>query len=137
MTGRINSRRTLVAGFVAILIFLAGCANQTSEITPTPEPTRDPKAEQPIVQQLQKINSAAVPVYQEATIAMDKGELEKSKKLYEQVTVIAPGFSTAYRRLSYIELDLHNLPQAEEFARKALALEAISYNQSLLAWILL
>jgi Zn-dependent protease with chaperone function/Flp pilus assembly protein TadD len=93
--------------------------------------------EKPIELQLEKTKPDAVPVYQEATQAFDKGNYEKSKQLYEQVIVMAPDFSTAYRRLGYIELSLNNMDRAEELTRKALALEPNSYNQSSLAIILL
>src|SRR5215510_3876182 len=94
--------------FLSVILFLllSGCTNRPVEATPSAEPTRDPNAEQTIEQQLQKIDSAAIPVYQEATDALDKGDYEKSKGLYEQVIVLAPEFSTAYRRLGYIELSL-------------------------------
>ena len=126
--------RILLAMFLCFVV--AGCAKQ-SVATPQPEPTRDPNSEKSIELQLGKINPDAVPVYQEATKAMDDGDYDKSKQLYEQVIVMAPDFSTAYRRLGYIELNLNNIPRAEELTRKALALEPHSYNQSSLAIILL
>jgi Zn-dependent protease with chaperone function/tetratricopeptide (TPR) repeat protein len=137
MINNLKPFRAYVFLSVLLILLLSGCASKTVEATPSAQPTRDPNVEQTIEKQLQKIDSAAIPVYQEATNALDKGDYEKSKGLYEQVIVIAPGFSTAYRRLGYIELSLNNIERAEELTRKALALEPNSYNQSSLAIILL
>jgi len=122
---------------LVLLFLLSGCASKTVEAPPPAEPTRDPNLEQAIEQQLRKINSDAIPVYEDATTAFDKGNYDKSKTLYEQVVVMAPEFSTAYRRLGYLELNLNNIDRAEELTRKALGLEPNSYNQSSLALILL
>jgi Zn-dependent protease with chaperone function len=122
---------------VIFLFFLSGCTSKTVETPPSAEPTRDPNLERAIKQQLQNMNSDAIPIYQDATTAFDKGNYDKSKTLYEQVIVMAPEFSTAYRRLGYIELNPNNIDQAEELTRKALVLEPNSYNQSSLALILL
>src|ERR1044072_912112 len=108
---------------VVLFLLLVGCANKAVEAPPTTEPTRDPNLERTIQQQLQGMNSAALPVYQEATDAMDRGDIETSKKLYEKVAVMAPQFSTVYRRLGYIELNNNNVDRAEELTRKALDLE--------------
>ena len=137
MTNYIKPLRAYVFLSVILFLLLSGCTNKSVEATPSVEPTRDPNLEHSIEKQLQKIDSAAVPVYQEATNALDKGDYEKSKGLYEQVIVLAPEFSTAYRRLGFIELSLNNIEQAEELTRKALSLEPNSYNQSSLAFILL
>jgi Zn-dependent protease with chaperone function len=136
MRKHIQSLRTFRFLAAVLFLLLAGCANQQTA-TPPPETTRDPNLEKPLEQQLGKMNPAAVPVYQEATRLLDSGDVEKSRQLYEQVLVMAPEFSTAYRRLGYIELGLNNIERAEELTRKALELEPNSYNQSALALILL
>ena len=133
---QIKSLRVRILVAMLLCFVLSGCAKQ-SVATPPPEPTRDPNSEKPIELQLGKINSDAIPVYQEATQAMDHGDYATSKQLYEQVIAMAPNFSTAYRRLGYIELNLNNIARAEELTRKALDLEPQSYNQSSLAIILL
>lgn len=124
--------------FLAILavLLLAGCASQPA---PTPDPTkgRDQKYEQELVQQLQGINPVAVPVFQEATRLLDANDLEKAKPLFEQVIVLAPGFSAAYRRIGYVELNNGNTQQAIELGQKAVDLEPNAYNQSALALALL
>ena len=127
-----------VFGFLAFILFffLTGCANEAA-VPPTVEPTRDPVLEKAIEQELEKMNPAAVSVYQEATIALDSNDLEKSKKLYEQVLVLAPNFSTAYRRLGYIALNTNDIVKAEELSRKAVDIDPSSYNQSSLAFVLL
>jgi Zn-dependent protease with chaperone function len=116
--------------------FVTACAKQPALAT-KPEATREPNLEKPIELQLEKMNPDAVPVYDEATRALDEGDYTRSKQLYEQVIVMAPDFSTAYRRLGYIELSLNNIDRSEELTRKALTLEPNSYNQSSLAMVLL
>ncbi len=137
MINKIKTQRACTFLSIILFLFLVGCASKTVEAPPSVEPTRDPNLEKPVELQLGKINPEAVPVYQEATQALDNGNYEKSKQLYEQVIVMAPDFSTAYRRLGYIELGLNNVDRAEELTRKALTLEPNSYNQSSLAIILL
>jgi Zn-dependent protease with chaperone function/tetratricopeptide (TPR) repeat protein len=121
---------------VVILSFaLVGCMAKPS-VTPQAQPTRDPNEERLLEQQLAGMNPAAVPVYQEATKAMDSGDAGKAAQLYKQVMMLAPGFSTSYRRLGYIELGLKHVDKAEELNRQAVALEPNSYNQSSLALVL-
>jgi hypothetical protein len=94
-----NSFQMTIFLIVVFSFLLGACANEPV-ISPAPQPTRDPNLEQSIEEQLVRVNSEAVPVYREATTALDSGELEKSKDLYEQLIVMAPEFATAYRRLS-------------------------------------
>jgi Zn-dependent protease with chaperone function len=122
---------------IAILSFLLAACVRKPVVSPVPEPTRDPNLEASIERQLQAMNPAALPVYRQATTAMDSGDLEKSKDLYEQVTVMAPEFATAYRRLSYVEYYSNNLARAEELARKAFEMEPNAYNKTSLARVLL
>src|SRR6266508_1372039 len=125
MTHQIKSLRIFILLVVIFCFIFSACAKQPV-VTPQPQPTRDPNSEKPIELQLEKINPDALPVYKEATKAMDEGNAKKSKQLYEQVIVMAPEFSTAYRRLGYIELE-NNIDRAEELCRKALALEPSAY----------
>lgn len=134
---QINLAKVYVFLSILLLVSLSGCGGKSAAETPPVVPTRDPNLEHSIEQQLQQMNSAAIPVYREATKALDQGDYEESKKLYEQVIALAPEFSTAYRRLGYIESGLDHVDRAEELTRKALALEPNSYNQSSLAMILL
>ena len=119
------------------LVCLTGCANQP-ETTPPPQTARDAALEQSFEKQLNSINPAAVEIYHDATTALDARDYAKSKILYQKVINMAPGFSTAYRRLSYIELYIDNdRNQALSLIRKAVALEPDAYNQSSLAETLL
>jgi Zn-dependent protease with chaperone function/Flp pilus assembly protein TadD len=68
---------------------------------------------------------------------MDSGDYEKAIQAYQQVIVLAPNFSTAYRRLGYMELNRNDIEKAEELTRKAIDLELNSFNQSSLALVLL
>lgn len=132
--------KKLITTFILVLLLsnlLAGCANKPVE-TPPPQATRDANEEQKFEQQLDEMNPKAVQIYQEATNSLDAGDYEKSMRLYQQVILLAPNFSTAYRRLGYIELNHNNnIEKAEELSRKALELEPNSYNQSALALVLL
>ena len=120
---------------ILLTFLLAGCAAKSVDAPPK-QASRDPKDEQVLEQQLKGMNPKAVPIYQEATKATDSGNLEEAMKLYQEVLVLAPDFSTAYRRLGYIELSRNNIDKAEELDRKALELEPNSFNQSALALVL-
>jgi Zn-dependent protease with chaperone function/Flp pilus assembly protein TadD len=133
------ARPTKSSLFLHLLLFflLAGCVAASPAEEPPPLATRDPNDEQKIELQLQEMNPTAVPAFHEATLAMDAGEFEKARQLYESVIKMAPDFSSAYRRLGYIELSLSNVQRAEELSRKALELEPNSFNQSSLSLVLL
>jgi tetratricopeptide (TPR) repeat protein len=123
--------------FVVLLSLLTGCANKTNETIP-PQPTRDMALEKSFEKQLNAMNPTAVKVYQDATAALDAGNYIKSKLLYEQVSALAPNFSTAYRRLSYIELSInHNRDQALVLLRKAVSLEPDAFNLAALSMALM
>jgi Zn-dependent protease with chaperone function/Tfp pilus assembly protein PilF len=126
--------------FVLVLLSLlfTSCAGQDLVSTGTPlQSTRDLHLEATIEASLAKINPEAVQVYRDATTALDAGDYETSKRLYEQVIIMAPDFSTAYRRLGYIENENNNTNKSIEMLRKAVALEPNGYNQSALAMSLL
>lgn len=126
--------------FLSLILSLmvAGCSSlYGANPTPTPEPTRDPVLEQTIEKQLASMNPDALPIYREATKALDADEYEKSRDLYNQVTDLAPNFATAYRRLGYIESALENPQGAIKLIRKAVELEPDGYNKNALAAALL
>ncbi|HUH99319.1 MAG TPA: M48 family metalloprotease [Anaerolineales bacterium] len=137
MIRHIGSSQILVFLATVLIFFLSGCAGNTAAAVPQPLPTRDPGLEQSLERQLGQMSGEAVPIYEEATQSLDAGDYQKSMALYQQVIALAPNFSTAYRRLGYIELSLRNIAEAEQLSRKALSLETNSYNQSSLAMVLL
>jgi Zn-dependent protease with chaperone function len=100
-------------------------------------PERDPVVEQEITGRLATINPAAVPIFQEATRAMDAGDLTAAKQGYERVLQLAPGFPDAMRRLSYVEGELGNVEAAVQWARQAYAAQDSPYNREALARALL
>jgi outer membrane protein assembly factor BamD (BamD/ComL family) len=94
---------------LALALFLAGCAQQPA-VTPTSHgSTRDAALEKDFQTQLARIDPAAVPIYNQATAALDAKDYATAKKLYEQVGSMAPGFSAAFRRLGYIQSSLNDL----------------------------
>jgi len=101
------------------------------------DPERDPAFEQDIYDRLIEINPDAVPIFQEATRAMDAGELTAAKRGYEQVLELAPDFPDALRRLSYVEQGLGNVEASLQFARQAYAVQDSPYNRTALARALL
>jgi Zn-dependent protease with chaperone function len=100
-------------------------------------PGRDPAFEQEIYDRLAAINADAVPIFQEATQAMDAGDLVAAKQGYELVLDLAPDFPDAARRLSYVELGLGNIQVAVQCARQAYAVQDSPYNRNALARALL
>lgn len=104
---------------------------------PQEQPGRDPAFEQEIYDRLEAIAPQAVPLFQEATRAMDAGDLVAAKQGYEQVLELAPNFPDAARRLSYVELGLGNVEAAVERARQAHDAGDSPYNLTALAQALL
>lgn len=124
--------------FAILLFVLSACSAKTKPTsTPTPEPTRDPVLESTFVSQLQTLNPDAVPVYQQATTAMDANKLDEAMKLYEKVILMAPNFSVAHRRLGTLEAENKDITDAIAQLRLAVSLEPNGYNQSALANVLL
>lgn len=123
---------TLILALSTVLYGVTPVAAQTGSGT-----QRDPKEEQAILDQLAQINPQAVPIFQEATRALDSGDYVAARQGYEKVLELAPGFSPAERRLSYVETRLGNVEAAIQHARAAVAAEPSSYNESALALALL
>lgn len=98
---------------------------------------RDQVFEQAVLDRLRQINPEAVPVFQAATAALDRGDLQAARQGYEQVLQMAPGFPDAERRLAQVYLELDDLDQAETHARKAVAADDGSpFNHAMLAMVL-
>lgn len=132
-----NTAKILYTLTFLLLLISSGCSN-LSRATPTPAPiaTRDPNLEATAVAQLEAMNPDAVQLYRDGSTAMDAGDYETSKELYQQVLNLAPNFATAYRRLGYISLDSNDIDGSIQLLQKAVELEPNGYNQSALAWAL-
>jgi len=126
----------LLMNIILVLLTVTGC-NQAISATPAQQASRDLVLEQAIETQLQGMNPAALPIYREATQALDAGEFDKARELYTRVTSLAPDFSVAYRRLGNIEGYYQNYEEAVRLSRKAIELEPNAYNQTALARALL
>lgn len=101
---------------------------------------RDLAAEQEILDRLGKIAPEAVPIFDQATLALDRGDaasLAAARTGFAQVLVLAPDFPDALRRLSYAELELGEVSAAINHARRAYAADASPYNAEAVARALL
>jgi tetratricopeptide (TPR) repeat protein len=98
---------------------------------------RDPVFEQEIYDRLAKIDPEAAPLFQEATHAMDAGDLAAARQGYEQVLALAPEFPDAVRRLSYVYNRLGDAQTALRYAEQAYAIDPSPYNQLAVASALL
>jgi Zn-dependent protease with chaperone function/Tfp pilus assembly protein PilF len=98
---------------------------------------RDPVFEQDIYDRLAEINPEAAPIFQEATRAMDAGDLTSARQGYEQVLALAPEFPDAVRRLSYVYNRLGDAQTALRYAEQAYAIDPSPYNQLAVAGALL
>lgn len=94
---------------------------------------RDPAEEQEIYDRLAEIDPEAVPIFQEATRAMDDGDFMDAREGYEQVLILAPDFPDALRRLSYVEVLLGEVESALSYAERAYAVDPSPWNQYALA----
>jgi len=126
---------TIIACLLAITVIIPPVVAQ-DHLQQEP-PGRDPAFEQEIYDRLAAINADAVPIFQEATQAMDAGDLVAAKQGYELVLDLAPDFPDAARRLSYIEMGLGSIEAALQRARQAYAVQDSPYNCNALARALL
>lgn len=123
---------------IGLILFL--CQTGTAwaqEATPMPYTGRDPVFEQAIYDKLSAIAPEAVPLFQQATEALDANNFEEAKRLYTRVLGYAPGFPDALRRMSYAEGALGNTGQAIQHARQAYNLDPSAYNQLGIANVLI
>jgi len=102
-----------------------------------PESGRDPVFEQAILDKLEEINPNAVPLFVEATLALDNSDFGLAKQGYEAVLELAPDFPDALRRLSYLAVVSGDVEGGLVLAREALEIEDSPYNQKAVARILL
>jgi tetratricopeptide (TPR) repeat protein len=133
--------RKLYFIFVACaLIVVAGVGSVLAQEA-TPEipvlGSRDPIFEQAIYDKLDAINPEAVPLFKQATEALDANNLIEAQRLYKRVLELAPDFPDALRRLSYAESAFGNLDLALEYARRAYEVDPSPYNQIGVASVLI
>jgi len=124
----------LASVFLSAAVLLASCAPQYESREP---PGRDLAFEQEIHDRLAAIDPAAVVVFQEATAAVDAGDLVAARLGYQEVLELAPDFPDALRRLSTIEWKLGNTPGSLEYANRAIAVQYSPYNYVAIVYPLL
>lgn len=93
--------------------------------------------EQEIIDQLTAIDPEAVPIFQQATAAMDGGDLEAAQVSFQEVLALTPDFQHALRRLSYVEVQLEHEERGLQLARQAYAIDESGYNATAIANALL
>jgi tetratricopeptide (TPR) repeat protein len=133
MTQRL--RRLLLAAL--LLLALLGVPLARAQDGGDPVPTRDPDREQALLDRLAALNPDAVPLFAQATHALDAGRLDEARTDYEQVLVLVPDFPDALRRLSVIALRQSDNPRALALAERAYAVDASPINRATLAAALL
>ncbi len=124
-------KRILLALMLSVLCVLMSYPLLCAAPTPQEDTDRDLAFEQAILDRLGKIDPDAVPLFDQATLAMDRGDaagLATARTGFERVLTLAPDFSDALRRLSYVEIELGELDAAVEHARRAYAVDASPYN---------
>jgi len=121
---------------IASLLGVALPAHAGDQQQPT-LPGRDAEREHIILERLEAVNPAAVPVFVQATSALDADNLPAAKRGFEEVLRLAPGFADAQRRLSSVELRLGNEAVALDLARSARATDPSPENAGTLALALL
>jgi tetratricopeptide (TPR) repeat protein len=116
-------------------VLLSSCAPQ-HESREEP-PGRDLAFEQEIHDRLAAIDPDAAVIFQEATEAVDAGDLEAAKLGYQRVLELAPDFPDALRRLSTVEWKLGNSASSLEYANRALLVQDSPYNHVAVVYPLL
>ncbi len=121
--------------FLALLItcLFAGSGSAAQAQTPG----RDDAFEQATYERLAKVNPDAVPIFQQATAALDADDFAAARRSFERVLVLAPDFPDALRRLSYAESALGDVQAGVQHARRARAVEDTPINQIAVARALL
>ena len=132
-----NKSIFVVLAILLISICLSGCNTVASELYVAPEPTMDPQIEEAAIAELHTLNPEAVPLYDEATKALESQNYQKAQQLYEKIVELEPNFATAYRRLGFIELLKNNIDKGIDLNRKAYELQPNAYNEVDLAYALL
>jgi tetratricopeptide (TPR) repeat protein len=97
---------------------------------------RDIKKEQPIWDQLGKIDPSAVEDFKQATIALDSEKFDECARLYEAVLRKAPDFDPATRRLGYCFVGQGKYSEGVDLAKLAVERDRSADNLLGLAFIL-
>lgn len=129
-----RSAHRVVIGCLLLVLTIIPVASAQNGSEP---PGRDPDFEQAIYDRLAEIDPEAVPIFQEATRAMDDGDLTVAQRRYERVLSLAPGFPDAARRLSYVEMELGLVEEALQHARGAYNVDRSPHSEIALARALL
>ncbi len=98
---------------------------------------RDSAYEQAIYDRLAAIDPEAVPLFQQATAALDADDYEAAQQGYQQVLELAPDFPDALRRLSYVEMALGNEDLSLQLALQAYDRDDSGLNAAAVARALL
>lgn len=93
---------------------------------------RDPRVEQGILDRLQKINPEAIPLFIEATKAMDGGDYTTARQKFEAVLKLAPDFPDALRRLGDVLIELKENDLGITYLRKAVEVDNSNLNKNAL-----
>lgn len=94
---------------------------------------RDLAVEAEIHTRLTAINPQTIQLFDDATAAMDQGKLADAKRLYNLVLEQIPNFPDALRRLSYVEIGLHELDAGLTHAKAALEAQDSPFNHIAIA----
>jgi Zn-dependent protease with chaperone function len=93
--------------------------------------------EREIHDRLAEVSPQAVPIFQEATRALDADDLQAARRGYERVLELVPEFPDANRRLSHVYRALDDGQSALTYAERAHSAEPSPYNEQALALALL
>jgi len=91
-------------------------------------PQRDPKDEEPVIQELKKVSPKSVETFQSATRNLDSGNFDEAIEQYNEVLKQAPDFEPALRRLGYALIGAGKHDDGVAAARKALVLHRSADN---------
>ncbi|MEP7076830.1 MAG: hypothetical protein ABI878_13570 [Acidobacteriota bacterium] len=98
-----------------------------SDAASTP-PQRNPAAEEPIVQELQKLAPKAVETFKSATTSLDSNNFTEAIAKYNDVLKQAPNFEPALRRLGYAMIGAGKRDEGIAMVQKAVDLHRSADN---------
>jgi tetratricopeptide (TPR) repeat protein len=127
---RLDDNTRMKISFVLLLAVLP--ASLVSAAAPSLQ-----EFERHITSELQAQSPQAVPLFQEASQARDKGDFKRAAELLTQVETLAPKFSHAYRRHAHAALELQDFETARRLIRQAVQLDESGLNQVMLGVVLM